>query len=67
MKTVYMRARKEEVRLQHVEHMNRLPLRCDRSIGRNDWSLLGDHVCSATQACKQAGEHVKNASSAVLL
>lgn len=45
--------KKEKVRLQDVEHMNRLPLRCDRSIGRNDWSLLGAHVCSAIEPCKQ--------------
>lgn len=47
--------KKGKVRLQDVEHMNRLRLRCDRSIGRNDWSLLGAHVCSAIEACKQAG------------
>lgn len=47
--------KKDKVRLQDVEHMNRLRLRCDRSIGRNDWSLLGAHVCSAIEACKQAG------------
>lgn len=46
---------KGKVRLHDVEHMNRLPLRYDRSIGRNDWSLLGAHVCSAIEACKQSG------------